>query len=254
MRLFVYISYNGTHYHGWQIQDNAISVQQEITKSLQVLLKDKTISIVGSGRTDTGVHATQQVFHVDVSDKTDIENLTFRLNSLMSNDIVAHKIIRVNNELHARFDAISRSYEYHLHSYRTPFGKDEYYYHPIPLDFELMNEAATFLLGKHDFQSFSKVKTEVNNFVCDITRAEWVTNDNGAIFHISANRFLRGMVRAIVGTLLQVGEACLPAKPGKITPAEIKNIIEKKDRNVAGRAVPAKGLYLCKVEYPNFNN
>jgi tRNA pseudouridine38-40 synthase len=247
MRVFAYISYKGTNYHGWQMQNNAMSVQQEITESLGLLLKDKSLSILGSGRTDAGVHAKNQVFHVDIPDDTDLEHLKFRLNSFLENDIVVNKIIKVNPNAHARFDAISRSYEYHLRCVRTPFRRDEFYYHKTSLDFNLMNEAASYLIGTHDFQSFSRVKTEVNNFVCDITRAEWVTHENGAVFHISANRFLRSMVRAIVGTLLRVGE-------GKITPKEIMNIIERKDRNEAGEAVPGKGLYLCKVEYPNINN
>lgn len=247
MRIFVYISYKGTNYHGWQMQNNAFSVQQEITESLQILLKNKSLGIIASGRTDAGVHAVQQVFHVDIPDGTEIENLLFRLNGILEDDIVVNSIVPVPKKSHARFDATLRSYEYHLRFKRTPFRKDEYYFHRNPLDFDAMNKAATTLLGEHNFQSFSKVKTEVSNFVCVISRAEWVKNDAGAVFYISANRFLRGMVRAIVGTLLEVGE-------GKMPLGELKNIIEKKDRTAAGRAVPAKGLYLCKVEYPNINN
>lgn len=246
MRLFIDISYKGTNYHGWQMQNNAMSVQQEITESLQLLLKCKGLTIVGSGRTDAGVHAKQQVFHVDVPDTTEIENLHFRLNGILSNDIVVNNIEAVPVKSHARFDAIKRSYEYHLRFKKTPFGENEYYYHRNPLDIEAMNEAASNLLGEHDFESFSKVKTDVNNFVCTITRAEWVLKGSEVIFYISANRFLRSMVRTIVGTLLDVGE-------GKIESDELKKIIKKKNRNVAGRSVPAKGLYLCQVEYPNFN-
>jgi len=244
LRIFVYISYKGTHYHGWQMQDNAISIQQVITESLQLLLKDKEISIIASGRTDAGVHAFEQVFHVNIPDETDLEYLTFRLNALMAKDIVVNKIVIVNKKAHARFDAKLRSYEYHLRSKRTPFRRDEYYFHRATLDYKKMNHAASYLLGVQDFQSLSKVQTEVNNFVCDISRAEWVENEFGAVFYISANRFLRGMVRTIVGTLLLVGE-------GKMLPEEVKEIIEKKDRRAAGSSVAAKGLYLCKVEYPN---
>ncbi|MCF6359132.1 MAG: tRNA pseudouridine(38-40) synthase TruA [Cyclobacteriaceae bacterium] len=247
MRLFVYIAYKGTNYHGWQFQNNAQSVQQEITESLQILLKNKGLSILGSGRTDAGVHARQQVFHVDVPDGTEVENLMYRLNGIMNNDIVVNHIEIVSNKAHARFDAISRSYEYHVRLKRTPFMENEYYYHRNPLDFEAMNKGAQCLLGEQDFESFSKVKTDVTNFVCLITRAEWVTEGPNAIFYISANRFLRSMVRSIVGTLLEVGE-------GKIEPVEVKKIIKKKDRKCAGRSVPPQGLYLCKVEYPTFKN
>lgn len=243
MRIFVYIAYKGTNYHGWQIQENVSTVQQVITEALRVLLKDKNLSIVGSGRTDTGVHAKQQVFHVDISAGTSIDKLMYKLNGILPNSIVVDKIEEVNGKAHARFDATSRSYEYYLRTRKSPFGKEENYYYPIPLNFEAMNEAASLLLGTHDFQSFSKVKTEVNNFVCTITQAEWELLEDKAIFHISANRFLRGMVRAIVGTLLKVGE-------GKIGPEELNAIIDKKSRSAAGRAVPAEGLYLCKVEYP----
>ncbi len=247
MRLFVYISYKGTNYHGWQFQNNASSIQQEITESLQLLLKNKSLSIIGSGRTDAGVHAKQQVFHVDVPDGTEVENLMFRLNGILKNDIVVSHIEIVSQKTHARFDAIKRSYEYHLRLRKTPFGENEYYYHRNPLDFEAMNTAASYLLGEQDFESFSKVKTDVNNFVCSISRAEWIVEGTKAVFHISANRFLRSMVRSIVGTLLEVGE-------GKIEPVEVKKIIKKKDRKFAGRSVPPQGLYLCKVEYPPFKN
>lgn len=243
MRIFVYIAYKGTDYHGWQVQENAVTVQKVITDALSVLLKDKHVSIVGSGRTDTGVHAKEQVFHTDVPDSTKMDKLKYQLNGILPESIVVDKIHKVHAEAHARFDAVSRSYEYHLLIDKSPFGKDENYYFPIPLDFEAMNVAASKLLGKHDFQSFSKVKTEVNNFVCTIDRAEWEILNGKAIFHITANRFLRGMVRAIVGTLLQVGE-------GKMPPQEMIKIIEKRNRADAGRAVPAQGLYLCKVEYP----
>ncbi len=244
MRLFVYISYKGTNYHGWQFQKNALSIQQEITSGLQLLLKDETISIIGSGRTDAGVHAKQQVFHVDVPDTIDLEDLLYRLNGILPNDIVVNSIASVANDNHARFDAVKRSYEYHLRTSKTPFGEHEYYYHRNVLDYDAMNKAASYLLGTHDFESFSKVKTEVNNFICTVTRAEWVRTEEGAIFHISANRFLRSMVRTIVGTLLEVGE-------GKASPNEIIKIIEQKDRTMAGRSVPAKGLYLCEVKYPS---
>lgn len=243
MRIFVYIAYKGTHFHGWQIQENAVSLQKAITDALCLLLRDNTMSIVGSGRTDTGVHAKEQVFHTDVPDSTQLDKLKYQLNGILPESVVVGKIIQVHSEAHARFDATSRSYEYHLLTDKSPFGRDENYYYPIALNFEAMNKAASLLLGTHDFQSFSKVKTEVNNFICTIGRAEWQVLEGKAIFHISANRFLRGMVRAIVGTLLLVGE-------GKILSQEVTEIIDKRSRSEAGRAVPAQGLYLCRVEYP----
>ncbi len=244
MRLFVYISYKGTNYHGWQFQKNAASIQQKIEESFQLLLKNKALTIMGSGRTDAGVHAKQQVFHIDLPIAVDLEDLHYRLNGILPNDIVVNKILPVSDSNHARFDATKRSYEYDLKSFRIPFGENEYYYHRNALDYIAMNKAANYLLGEQDFESFSKVKTEVNNFICTVTRAEWIENETGAIFYISANRFLRSMVRTIVGTLLEVGE-------GKINPEAIIEIIEKKDRKVAGRSVPAKGLYLCEVKYPS---
>lgn len=247
MRLFVYISYKGTNYHGWQFQNNAVSIQQKIEESFHILLKDKSLNIIGSGRTDAGVHAKQQVFHIDLPMVVDLEDLHYRLNGILPNDIIVNKISPVSENSHARFDATKRSYEYHLRTHKTPFAENEYYYHRNPLDYKAMNRAANYLLGTQDFESFSKVKTEVNNFICTITRAEWIAEETGAIFYISANRFLRSMVRTIVGTLLEVGE-------GKIDPEVIKKIINQKDRKVAGRSVPAKGLYLCEVKYPLQNN
>lgn len=245
MRVFVYIAYKGTNYHGWQMQINAISLQQVITESLHTLLRDKDLAIVASGRTDAGVHAKEQVFHVDLPDSLDIEELQYRLNGILPNDIVVNSIISVPDNAHARFDATKRSYEYHIRFAKTPFGENEYYYHRNTLDIDAMNKGASYLLGEYDFESFSKVKTDVNNFVCTISEAAWKMKHGSLIFHISANRFLRSMVRTIVGTLLDIGE-------GKIHVDEMKNIIEKKDRSAAGRSVPAKGLYLCKVEYPKF--
>lgn len=243
MRYFLDISYNGTNYHGWQIQNNAPTVQAEIEYALSKLLGE-TVAIMGSGRTDTGVHAKQQVAHFDTEKLVDLGQLKFKLNSFLSPNVAINDIVEVNSEAHARFDALERSYEYHIHQYKTPFSQELSYYFPKQLDIDLMNEAATKLLGNQDFESFSKVKTEVNNFICNITKAEWQIENDSLVFHVTANRFLRGMVRTLVGTLLEVGL-------GKITIKDFIKIIERKDRTAAGRAVPSKGLFLSKVTYPS---
>lgn len=245
MRIFIAIAYKGTNYHGWQIQPNAHSVQQEVTQALHTILRNQQISIVGSGRTDAGVHAKMQVAHADVPNTTDIYDLMYRLNAVLPKDIVIIQVEKVDDKAHARFDATKRSYEYHLRNKRSPFCPNEYYYYPISLNYKAMNKAAESLHGQHDFTSFSKVKTEVNNFECTIFEAKWEPNSNGAVFYISANRFLRGMVRAIVGSLLLIGE-------GKQQPEFMTELINVKDRTKAGRAVPANGLYLSKVIYPYF--
>ncbi|MEN8248582.1 MAG: tRNA pseudouridine(38-40) synthase TruA [Bacteroidota bacterium] len=242
MRYFFFISYKGTNYHGWQAQPNANTVQEEINIALKTIFQN-SIETLGSGRTDTGVHAKEQVFHADLPEEISPGTLIHKLNGVLPNDIVVNAIHKVKEEAHARFDAISRSYEYHIQFSKSPFKENEYHFLPSAPDFDLMNKACKFLTGTHDFTSFSKVKTEVNNFNCTITRAEWVKEGDGVTFHISANRFLRGMVRAIVGTLLNVGN-------NKISLEEFNKIIEAKDRTKAGQAVPARGLYLCEVRYP----
>ena len=242
MRYFFYISYKGTNYHGWQIQPNAITVQQEINKALGTLLQT-SIETVGSGRTDAGVHAIEQVFHCDFPDTISQATLIQKMNGLLPHDIVANNFMPVEENAHARFDAISRSYEYHIRFRRSPFMAKEYHFIANAPDSELINEACRTLLGEQDFTSFSKVKTEVNNFLCDIKRAEWQGDNEKAVFYVTANRFLRGMVRTLVGTLLNVGY-------GKTSLAEFKEIIAAKDRTAAGQSVPPQGLYLCDVRYP----
>jgi tRNA pseudouridine38-40 synthase len=243
LRYFFYISYKGTNYHGWQVQPNANTVQAEINKALSTLFQTK-IETIGSGRTDTGVHAKEQVFHGDIPGNNQEEILMHRMNSLLPADIVVNKILLVKKEAHARFDAMSRSYEYHLHFKRSPFKAKEFLFLPKTPDFEQMNLACNTLLGEQDFTSFSKVQTEVNNFYCYIKRAEWQLDDGKGIFYVTANRFLRGMVRALVGTLLNVGY-------GKTGLEEFAEIIKAKDRTVAGQSVPPQGLYLCDVRYPS---
>ena len=242
MRLFE-VAYKGTNYNGWQLQNNAISVQGEINKVISTICREE-INIVGSGRTDAGVHCEQQFFHADINTSLSLTDLRFKLNSMLPFDIAINSIREVISEAHSRFDATSRSYEYRCNTKKDAFLKELSYYFNKSLDISSMNKAASFLTnGEQDFESFSKVKTEVNNFRCTITEANWELQDNGYVFHITANRFLRGMVRAVVGTLLEVGLK-------KITIEEFKQIIASKDRTKAGRAVPPEGLFLTSVTYP----
>ncbi|MGW8122319.1 tRNA pseudouridine(38-40) synthase TruA [Roseivirga echinicomitans] len=243
MRYFIDISYNGTNYHGWQIQKNAHTLQAEIENALSKLLGVQT-PIMGSGRTDAGVHAKQQIAHFDTVESIDTEELKFRLNRFFSPDIAINSIVGVKPDTHARFNAGERAYQYFIHQHKSPFLHPISYYLPKPLDVDLMNEAASKLLGTQDFESFSRVKTDVNNFICNITQAQWKRENDSLVFHVSANRFLRGMVRALVGTLLEVGL-------GKLTIEDFIKIIAQKDRTAAGQAVPPKGLFLSKVTYPS---
>ena len=241
MRYFIELSYNGKNYHGWQIQPDAISVQEKINNALSTVYQ-KDIQIVGAGRTDTGVHASQMFAHFDI-DKSIDDNLVFKLNSILPNDIFIKAIFLVDDEKHARFDALSRSYEYKIWLGRNPFLLDfSWQIHSQKPNIALMNEAAKLLLDYEDFESFSKVKTDVHTFNCNVTEAFWIQKENQLTFHISANRFLRNMVRAIVGTLLDVGL-------DKISISDFKNIIESKNRSNAGLSVPAKGLFLTQIKY-----
>lgn len=241
MRYFIELSYKGTNYHGWQIQPDASSVQEEITKALATILQEK-ILLVGAGRTDAGVHASQMFAHVDTVKKL-TDDYVHKLNAILPNDIVIKSIKEVSGETHARFDAVSRTYEYRILLGRDPFLLETtWQLHQKNLQIEKMNEAANLLFKYEDFESFSKVKTDVNTFNCTIMKAVWTLEDKHLIFHIKANRFLRNMVRAIVGTLLEVGL-------GKKTVEDFRKIIESKKRSEAGLSVPAKGLFLTEVCY-----
>jgi tRNA pseudouridine38-40 synthase len=242
MRFFFEISYSGTRYHGWQNQQNALGVQQVVEDGLSKIFREP-ISIVGSGRTDTGVHCAQQFFHVDLNKAFEVPKLIQQMNSFLPPDIAIRSIQAVKPDAHARYDARERSYEYHLTTQKNPLLVGRAYYCIKPLDFAAMNEAAACLLGEHDFESFSKVKTDVNHFVCEVKVARWSKKGDVWIFAITANRFLRGMVRAIVGTLLDVGT-------GKITSAQFQAIIKSRNRQQAGMNVPPEGLYLHRVKYP----
>ncbi|TRX48892.1 tRNA pseudouridine(38-40) synthase TruA [Fulvivirga sp. M361] len=241
-RYFFEISYDGTHYHGWQRQENAMSIQQKVEEALSLLTR-QPMSITGSGRTDTGVHCEQQFFHCDFEKTADTAQLQHKLNSLLPNDISINAIFQVANDIHARFTAISRSYEYRISLRKNPFLEKYACHFHKPLDVTRMNEAALVLLEEEDFQAFSKVKTEVENFRCSISTARWIVGDELLTFEITANRFLRGMVRAIVGTLLDVGTAKRPTE-------DFITIIKSRDRRKAGSAAPAQGLFLTSVKYP----
>nr|WP_297787848.1 tRNA pseudouridine(38-40) synthase TruA [uncultured Allomuricauda sp.] len=242
MRYFIQFSYFGKAYHGWQNQPNAITVQEVLEKSLSTLLRKK-IEVVGAGRTDAGVHARQMFGHFEVEPISDIQDLVYRLNAFLPDDIAVQGILPVAAEAHARFDAVERSYEYWVVKEKDPFLFDYAHWVKNPLDMDAMNEAAKILLDYTDFECFSKSNTDVKTFDCDVREAFWKVQGNKWVFTITADRFLRNMVRAIVGTLLDVGM-------GKMAPESIHQIIASKDRGEAGVSVPAKGLYLTKVSYP----
>ncbi|HTG66238.1 MAG TPA: tRNA pseudouridine(38-40) synthase TruA [Flavobacterium sp.] len=256
MRYFIKLAYNGTPYHGWQIQPNASSVQETLNKAFSVLLHSE-INLMGAGRTDTGVHALEMYAHFDFESSFDIPKLVYKLNSYLPKDIVIYNIFPVADEAHCRFDATKRTYEYHINLFKDAFLQEQSWYFSQNLDVNLMNEAAKLLFNHTDFQCFSKVNTDVNTFDCTIFEAYWTRGgaeqseakqeENKLIFTISANRFLRNMVRSIVGTLINIGL-------GKITLADFNAIIESKSRDKAGFSVPAHGLYLTKIEYPYLDN
>ena len=241
MRYFIKLAYNGTNYHGWQVQPNASSVQETLNKALSVILNEE-INIMGAGRTDTGVHAKEMFAHFDYTPSLEIDSVLHKLKSYLPKDIVIYDIIPVRDDAHARFDAKKRTYNYYITSVKDVFSQEESWYYHQNLDVELMNQAAKILLNHTDFQCFSKVNTDVNTFNCTISEAYWTQENNLLIFTISADRFLRNMVRAIVGTLVNVGLH-------KITLPDFNSIIENKNRNEAGFSVPAQGLFLTKIEY-----
>lgn len=241
MRYFIKFSYRGTNYHGWQYQPNASSVQETLTKALSVVLNSE-IEIMGAGRTDTGVHAKEMFAHLDFEKRIEIPTLIHKLNSFLPKDIAISDVIPVHDDAHARFDATKRTYEYHINTVKNVFSEGLSWYYHQKLDVDMMNKAAAILLGHADFQCFSKVHTDVNTFNCKITEAFWKQEKDRLVFTISADRFLRNMVRAIVGTLVYVGL-------GKISLEDFNVIIESKDRGKAGFSVPAHGLYLTEVKY-----
>ncbi|SEG36259.1 tRNA pseudouridine(38-40) synthase TruA [Sphingobacterium lactis] len=247
-RFFLEIAYDGTAYHGWQVQDNAVSVQEKLNAALSVLLRTE-VETVGAGRTDAGVHAKQLYVHFD-SEAAVLQNkekFIHSLNALLPFDIAAYRLIPVAADAHARFDATERSYAYHVHFRKDPFRHLKSWQLRDTPNAEKMNIAARDLLGKQDFSCFSKSNTQVFTNICDIKHAEWRWEGEDLVFHITADRFLRNMVRAIVGTLMEIG---LGKKPIE----HIKAVIDSKDRAMAGTSVPACGLYLTSVVYPYIDN
>lgn len=243
-RYFLTLQYDGTAYHGWQIQPNATTVEETIENALATLLR-QPVDIIGAGRTDTGVHARIMKAHFDWNCELPMETaqLVYKLNKILPNDIAILDIKRVANDMHARFSAKSRTYHYFIHSQKNAFLNRYSYYITYNLDYEKMNQAAAILKRYSDFESFCKSNTDVKTTICAIYEAEWhVTSDTTAYFSITANRFLRNMVRAIVGTLIDVGR-------GKTTLDDFCNIIEKKSRSNAGDSMPAKALFLENIKY-----
>ncbi len=243
-RYFVQLSYNGGAYHGWQIQPSGITVQEELNKTFATILRNPDISLTGAGRTDAGVHAKMMVAHFDLEAPltTDLDKLVANLNSLLPFDIAIQKIWAVEPDMHARFSAKMRTYKYYLTLKKNPFTPALVTRIIGDLDFEEMNKAAKCLLNYSDFTSFSKLHTDTKTNNCFITEAYWQEEEDMWVFTISADRFLRNMVRAIVGTLLEVGR-------GKMSVQHFCEIIEKKDRCSAGTSAPPQGLYLYKIEY-----
>lgn len=246
-RYFIQLAYNGTNYNGWQIQDNTPNTVQQITQEKLSLIIGRSIEVVGCGRTDTGVHAKDYYAHFD-SEKTDLHlegaNYIYKLNKVLPYEIVVKKIYSVKDEASARFDAEFRSYEYFLHTFKDPFLTTSSLLFYGDLNFDAMNEAASHLLSVTDFTSFSKVNTQTKTNNCNVTFAQWTKlNDAQYVFKITANRFLQNMVRAIVGSLLEIGK-------GKINLEEFKTIVANKNRSGAGMSVSGHALYLTSIQYP----
>lgn len=242
MRYFIKFSYKGTNYHGWQIQPNDISVQSVLTDAMSLVFRFQ-VELIGAGRTDAGVHAVNMIAHFDLPfEIEDSSKIVYRLNSLLPKDISIESIFEVEDSMHARFSAKSRTYKYYVSTKKSPFDDEFSARITFALDEEKMNEAAQTLFDYTDFTSFSKVHTDVKTNNCKIYHANWDRQGDYLVFTIKADRFLRNMVRAIVGTLIEVGK-------GAISVEEFRNIIESKNRCAAGMSVPAKGLFLVDVEY-----
>lgn len=242
VRYFLEIAYNGSNYHGWQEQKNARGIQEVIGKSISLIIKTP-VKLIGSGRTDTGVHALGQVAHMETNRELKPADLCHRLNRFLPEDISILGIYRVIENAHARYSAIARIYEYRIIYFKDPFRYRRAWYLRDQIDTGLLNDMSAIMMEYNDFQAFSRVKTDVENFRCRISSARWIRQNGQLKFTIRSDRFLRGMVRAIVGTLVEAGR-------GKISVTDFRKIIQDRDRRLAGPAAPAFGLYLAKVEYP----
>ena len=240
MRYFLELSYKGTSYAGFQRQENANTVQEEVEKAFEILHRER-VEMVTSSRTDAGVHALQNYMHFDF-ERAVHPQFIYKMNAILPNDIVVRKVFEVDKDAHSRFDAIAREYRYYVYRSKDPFLEDRAYYYPYTLDVELMNRAANELMQYEDFTSFSKRNTQVRTFICQIMESEWVEEGSCLVYRVRGNRFLRGMVRGLTGTMLKLGR-------GRITLEEFHGIIRAKDCTRANFSVPGKGLFLTKVEF-----
>jgi tRNA pseudouridine38-40 synthase len=241
-RYFLEVSYKGTNYSGFQKQENANSIQSEIEKALEIFFREK-IALTGSSRTDSGVHALQNFFHFDLAKEFDPQSL-YNINAILPVDVVLKNIYPVESSAHCRFDAISREYHYYIYKNKNPFIADRAYYYPYTLDLEKLSEAAAIIPLYKDFTSFSKRNTQVKTFECSILSSDWSSENESIVYRVAANRFLRGMVRGLVGTMLHVGR-------GKTNVEQFREIIERLDSSLADFSVPGYGLFLVKVNYPD---
>ncbi len=241
-RYFIFLGYDGKNYHGWQVQPNGNSVQAELQKALSILLR-QSIEVVGAGRTDAGVHAVDMAAHFDTDLPIDCDQLYYKLNRLLPCDISVRTVSEVSPDMHARFSAKARTYYYYIHTRKDPFVRQHSCFIHYQLDFDLMNEAGRMLTTYSDFGAFCKTHTDVKTTLCQVNRAEWERiDDHHYRFVITANRFLRNMVRAVVGTLIDVGRH-------RVTLDQLREIIESGKRTEAGESMPAHALFLQKVEY-----
>lgn len=241
-RFFIYLKYDGAAYHGWQVQPNARSVQAELERALSTLLRQE-LSVVGAGRTDTGVNARMMTAHFDTDATVDCKQLAYKLNRILPRDIAVDRVEPVSQDMHARFSATSRTYHYYVHTGKDPFAHAYSYELPFKVDFDKMNQAAAVLLTVSDFAAFCKSNSDAKTTLCRVTSAQWVrVSDGHWYFHITANRFLRNMVRAVVGTLIDVGR-------GKISMDDFTQIIAGKNRQQAGESVPGNALFLENIGY-----
>ena len=239
-RYFLEVSYKGTAYSGFQVQDNAVTIQAEVEQAFEILQKQR-VTMTGSSRTDAGVHAVQNFLHFDFAEPIH-EQFIYKINAILPGDIVAKRLIPVAADAHCRFDAVSRDYKYFIYRHKDPFLRERAFYFPYKLDIDKMQQAALVVSEYEDFTSFSKRNTQVKSFNCQVLESEWYVEDDCLVYHVKANRFLRGMVRALTATMLKVGRS-------KLNLDEFRHIIEMKDCTKASFATPSRGLFLVSVEY-----